>query len=232
MGNTKTTPAQNEEMAKRYLSGESSNAIAPDYNVSDVTVCNILKRMGVEMRHATDNTNHLDDDVVIKLYLSGKSTNAIGEMFGVSHRAISDRLKRNGVYIRNKKEAAEPQRRYNTCVICGKVFSARREWGKNYGRKTCSPECMHTHLRNISIDRNMTHGGSQGRYQRIARESKEQVCEECGRRDVRLDVHHIDHDKCNNNPENLRMLCVSCHARFHYFNGDVNIQGAPRKCEA
>jgi 5-methylcytosine-specific restriction endonuclease McrA len=30
-----------------------------------------------------------------------------------------------------------------------------------------------------------------------------------------LDVHHLDHDKENNEPENLMTLCKNCHASYH-----------------
>ena len=49
------------------------------------------------------------------------------------------------------------------------------------------------------------------------------VCERCssdgnGRM---LDVHHKDKDKNNNLPENLQVLCRSCHTRLHALNGDL-----------
>ena len=43
-------------------------------------------------------------------------------------------------------------------------------------------------------------------------------CEQCGinlsaRRDL-LDVHHIDHDKQNNDRSNLAIVCAYCHSLF------------------
>ena len=44
-------------------------------------------------------------------------------------------------------------------------------------------------------------------------------CEECGHVPLigrwSLDVHHIDHDKSNNEPENLMTLCKNCHSQYH-----------------
>lgn len=40
-------------------------------------------------------------------------------------------------------------------------------------------------------------------------------CEICGKRKRTMHVHHLDHDPCNNDPNNLQTLCVSCHVRSH-----------------
>ena len=39
-------------------------------------------------------------------------------------------------------------------------------------------------------------------------------CEECGQ-SYDLLVHHIDHDRSNNEFENFQVLCTSCHAIEH-----------------
>ena len=39
-------------------------------------------------------------------------------------------------------------------------------------------------------------------------------CKWCGT-NGRNAVHHIDHDPCNNNPDNLIRLCRSCHDKYH-----------------
>jgi len=38
-------------------------------------------------------------------------------------------------------------------------------------------------------------------------------CANCRAEGVRLEVHHVDHDAANNLPQNLVVLCKSCHAR-------------------
>jgi hypothetical protein len=46
-------------------------------------------------------------------------------------------------------------------------------------------------------------------------------CEECGFIPMpgtgrwTLDVHHLDHDKDNNDPSNLMTLCKNCHSQYH-----------------
>ncbi len=44
------------------------------------------------------------------------------------------------------------------------------------------------------------------------------TCQCCGKKDIKkkLDVHHIDYDKKNNNEDNLITLCRSCHIKTNY----------------
>lgn len=52
-----------------------------------------------------------------------------------------------------------------------------------------------------------------GIYQAIGRLSHGRLCQQCG--GTGREVHHIDKDRTNNAPGNLRVLCVSCHRRTH-----------------
>ena len=115
------------------------------------------------------------------------------------------------------------------CVICGKEFELLKT--QNTSRKTCSPTCHSELMRKLKLGENNAAwkgGHSEAHYMRVRKETKEQKCEMCcGKRPfVRLDTHHIDHNKQNNTPENIRVLCVSCHAKWHYQNGDAKIRGA------
>ena len=53
---------------------------------------------------------------------------------------------------------------------------------------------------------------------------KEQKCERCGittwmGEKITLQLHHIDGNKQNNNPENLQILCPNCHSQTDNFCG-------------
>ena len=50
---------------------------------------------------------------------------------------------------------------------------------------------------------------------RCVRERDKYTCQMCGKlqSDRAFDVHHIDHNKKNNNPVNLITLCKRCHSR-------------------
>jgi len=45
--------------------------------------------------------------------------------------------------------------------------------------------------------------------------SNAQVCCVCKRRGIGVNIHHVDHDPSNNDPENLAVLCVSDHDTHH-----------------
>lgn len=50
---------------------------------------------------------------------------------------------------------------------------------------------------------------------------KKDTCEKCGfvpEDDCQLDVHHIDCNHSNNNPDNLKTLCANCHRLEHKRN--------------
>ena len=42
-----------------------------------------------------------------------------------------------------------------------------------------------------------------------------ELCEDCKRRPIQTDIHHIDGNPWNNKPKNLKVLCRSCHEKIH-----------------
>ena len=57
----------------------------------------------------------------------------------------------------------------------------------------------------------------QGSYRAtMLRHTLKPVCIDCGLNDLRvLLVHHVDHNRKNNRPKNLRWLCHNCHYLIH-----------------
>lgn len=51
------------------------------------------------------------------------------------------------------------------------------------------------------------------------------TCEECGKSNCRLEIHHVngDHSECGKNYNNLKTLCVSCHKKAHYAMGRIKM---------
>ena len=56
------------------------------------------------------------------------------------------------------------------------------------------------------------------RLREAIRDRDGRICHICGKKEdgTRLDVHHVDYDKRNIDPDNLISLCVPCHRRTNY----------------
>lgn len=108
-----------------------------------------------------------------------------------------------------------------TCIECGKSFESYAK------RKYCSIKCRDRYNNKYpKAKRNI----SRENYRAIAFRSYEWKCEICGTTDcidylygkhksvkfpTLYDVHHIDHDRNNNDFRNLTILCPTCHAKVH-----------------
>lgn len=91
------------------------------------------------------------------------------------------------------------------CKNCGKPMERKRYqngelecWNWYNKRVYCSQACMKENFRNKP--KTGTSWTSTHKYARAKKE--EGCCEICGRTG-KTDVHHIDHNPQNNNPENL-----------------------------
>ena len=94
----------------------------------------------------------------------------------------------------------------NHCAVCGKVL-------KNYKQKTCGSSCANIHFR--SGENNGNWKGIQPHdYRRICFKYHEKKCIYCGESKI-VAVHHNDHNRNNNNPENLIPLCPTHHQYIH-----------------
>ncbi|WP_138501767.1 HNH endonuclease signature motif containing protein [Spirosoma lacussanchae] len=98
-----------------------------------------------------------------------------------------------------------------TCKTCGSEFGRRRFNGRLEdasrfeGRLFCSQSCANT--KSNPSDRTTFH--------LRARRHIKSACQECGTASG-LEVHHIDRNIKNNDPENLQTLCRSCHMKLHW----------------
>lgn len=62
------------------------------------------------------------------------------------------------------------------------------------------------------------------------------VCENCGIKKSRLVIHHIDNngrraemlgEKANNDPQNIMLVCDSCHVSHHVYNKELKKRYSP-----
>ena len=51
-------------------------------------------------------------------------------------------------------------------------------------------------------------------YRHMAFSTRMHICEDCGSTE-KLEVDHIDENRNNNIPQNLRLLCHECHLKRH-----------------
>jgi hypothetical protein len=56
-------------------------------------------------------------------------------------------------------------------------------------------------------------------------------CETCGSGSPALDLHHLDGDRTNNSPDNLRTLCDRCHTSLHWATGKTAWRRHSPTCE-
>lgn len=91
-----------DDIIKRYKSGESVNKIAQSYGVTKSAVERCLKRCGISLQGIKIP---LDVQKIADMYTSGMSENAIAKQLNVSRSVIRRRLVESGVVIRGKTEA-------------------------------------------------------------------------------------------------------------------------------
>jgi hypothetical protein len=105
------------------------------------------------------------------------------------------------------------------CAQCGNQYER-----KHYTRsrnKFCSIKCYSQYRQRDALGKYVS-GEIKGasHYRKIAFQIHGQCgCSICGYDKVLkiLQVHHLDHNRCNNSPENLAVVCPNCHAELEQF---------------
>ena len=121
------------------------------------------------------------------------------------------------------------------CQYCGtklerKEFSHGRleDMAVFFKRKYCNKICMRKDWLKNSKG-NQTYRSAHTTAQKINELILQKtICEVCGKTG-KLDVHHIDGDYQNNETNNLKVLCRSCHSKEHKKKGKCVICGQPVK---
>jgi len=144
-----------------------------------------------------------------RLYIKeNKTVRQIAELFGCGAGTISRRVVGMGLPINRKMRIGH--KKYH-CNDCGKKLRDKRAkrciFCENKSRKGINSPVFRT-------------GSSRLYYKRIARENLRQECFKC-KVTKSLCVHHIDKNRDNNNINNLRMLCRSCHSKEHKLENNL-----------
>jgi len=107
-----------------------------------------------------------------------------------------------------------------TCEHCGKRFDrARSNINK---RQFCSVECFRLTAKKEGKEKRRR-GQAWEKMRLLALKRDNYTCQECGKKDGRIQVHHMDGssafgEDANNKLENLVTLCSRCHRQCHALN--------------
>lgn len=112
---------------------------------------------------------------------------------------------------------------YLDCLICGKeVYRSQAQIRHSKSKRFfCSKSCQTTWRNSFfSEEKHPNWLNGINAYRKILlRAGGELVCIGCGINDLRvLAVHHIDHNRENNDRSNLTWVCHNCHFLIHHDN--------------
>ena len=139
---------------------------------------------------------------ITDLYDSGMSPAEIGKHLGICKNTICSRLRNCGHKLRSISESKKLGFERGTSKK-STYWSGKKQPKEMIAKRVAKMTGKGNHR---YID------GSQQRGYRNVIDKK--VCVKCGIKKS-LCIHHIDFDHYNNNPDNLEVLCVSCHMSLH-----------------
>lgn len=106
----KLTPAQVDDLVRRYLAGDSLQQVGEAFGVGDECVRDWLIKRGIPRRPRNEagprrDRIRIDDAAMVERYLAGESEKALAAAFGIERNGIRRRLLRAGVQPRNRSDA-------------------------------------------------------------------------------------------------------------------------------
>jgi len=127
------------------------------------------------------------------------------------------RLSKAKIISCSRKCSFEARRRLcsitRQCKYCGNDFSFCKSRAKYFKKIFCSLKCSNKSQSSGRKDSQFIHG--KGRYRKIAFQNLPNICSFCKKTKKHMDIHHIDHNRSNNEISNLTILCRSCHLKYH-----------------
>lgn len=142
------------------------------------------------------------NEELIAMYKSGMSCGEIAEHCGVKPGTVNSLFRRIGYRLRSTQEAADLR-----------TERGRENQARYWEGKTQPPEMVEKRVSKIRGENHWLWkgGASKREYRKVI---DKQVCSRCGAR-INLGIHHRNLDHYDNRPENLEVLCVSCHMSLH-----------------
>ena len=104
------------------------------------------------------------------------------------------------------------------CDHCSKSFnrSLYKIKQSKSGKLFCSRSCKDSAQLYMTEIQPSHYGTGKTNYREKAFKELPNYCNKCGYNNPKaLDVHHKDHNRANNNIDNLEILCCNCHAIEH-----------------
>lgn len=121
-------------------------------------------------------------------------------------------------YCSSTCKSSATQSRVNlTCNYCGSRFTrtASKLSNSKSGLYFCSRKCKDTAQKSM-IEIMPSHYGTGQDYRSKAFSHYFPICNRCGFTNIlALEVHHVDHNRENNDISNLEILCANCHSIEH-----------------
>ncbi len=114
------------------------------------------------------------------------------------------------------------------CLQCGNELIER--WRKKF----CSRKCVNDHRRAEWVERlkrgEITYSYTNGMIRSWLLETREHRCSKCKLIEwmgepINLTMEHIDGNACNNQPENLELICWNCHSMTPTFGNKGKRKG-------
>lgn len=131
---------------------------------------------------------------------------------------------------RELKVIRKPKHKVFTCLYCNEV----KQVGKNSQGRFCNNTCQNEYQW-LSVKEQISNGNVKGvgkdRLRRYLTETKGYCCSKCSQGSMwngellTLDMDHINGDRANNHPDNLRFLCPNCHTQTATWGKKKRIHG-------
>jgi hypothetical protein len=80
----------------------------------------------------------------------------------------------------------------------------------------------------VYVEQQMKDPDAAGR-KRAQRAYPQRPCQECGTTEKRIDRHHVNGDTLDNSPENVALLCSTCHTKRHWAEGSQSQRVAAQR---
>src|ERR1700719_1025418 len=100
----------NNEIADRYIAGESAGSLAREYKYATPSVLKFLRKRNIPIRSSKEVIRALspeDECVLARQYLDGLSLNKLHKEWNIAISTVAKILKRHGIKTRSLHESVD-----------------------------------------------------------------------------------------------------------------------------